>query len=144
MNTKYIIGIVCGVVVAGLLLAPIYVYAADPNIIAPLNKGGMKSPVSSGGQIIDIILSVVQWMYTILFILAVLFILIAAYNFILGGTDPKKIDLAKLQLRYAVYAIVVALIAGGVALIINRFLADSIGPGPGDPVNPNTPGIPRT
>jgi hypothetical protein len=53
----------------------------------------------------------------------VLFILFAAYNFVQGGANPEKVKVAKTQLKYAVIAIVVALVASGASWIIAQFLA---------------------
>ncbi|HPW34502.1 MAG TPA: pilin [Candidatus Paceibacterota bacterium] len=73
--------------------------------------------------LVDILANIVKWLYTIFFIVAVLFILIAAYNFMQGGSNPKAVETAKSQLKYAVIAIVVALVASGVSLMIELFLS---------------------
>jgi heme/copper-type cytochrome/quinol oxidase subunit 2 len=87
-----------------------------------LNPIGIESPIQSVTQATSIFVTIVQWIYTIFYIVAVLFILIAAYNFLLGGSDESKIKTAKAQLKYAVIAIVIALISTGVAKIIDNFL----------------------
>jgi ATP/ADP translocase len=95
--------------------------------IAPFNEGNTKSPIKNVEEIKDIFINIVKWVYTIFYIVAVLFILIAAYNFLLGGSDESKIKTAKAQLKYAVIAIAIALISTGVATIANNFLKDNSG-----------------
>ena len=93
----------------------------QPNI-APFNTGATQSPIQSATGAVNLFVTIVQWVYTIFYIVAVLFILVAAYNFIQGGSSPEKVKIAKAQLQYAVIAIVVALIASGVSLVLQRFL----------------------
>ena len=100
--------------------------ASHSDVVAPFqNDAGMSG--GGGGlwtvtSLLAILVSIVQWIYTIFFIVAVLFFLLAAYNFMLGGVDEKKIATAKNQLRYGVIAIVVALLSAGVAYAIDTFL----------------------
>jgi hypothetical protein len=95
---------------------------AKPDI-APFNTDTTKSPIQSAEGVLDILLNVIKWVYTAFFIIAVLFILLAAYNFIRGGDNPEAVKTAKAQLKYAVIAIVIALLASGASVIIGMFLA---------------------
>lgn len=78
--------------------------------------------IDSFEKIKGLLTKAVSWMYTIFFILAVGFILWAAYLYLTAGEDSSKVDKAKKQLVNAVIAIVIALIASGVSGIINSFL----------------------
>ena len=78
-------------------------------------------PVTVSGWV-AILVNVVQWFYTIIFIIAVLFILLAAFNFITSGGDPTKTTAAKKQLLYAVIGIVVALLSYGVVTLVQNSL----------------------
>jgi uncharacterized membrane protein len=73
-------------------------------------------------DILDLMQSAVTYMYSAFYILAVGFILWAAFNYLQGGTNPKKIETAKAQLKYAVIAIVIALVASGASAIIQNFI----------------------
>lgn len=97
------------------------IFAASVDI-APFNKGDTASPVTSAPQIFGIVRNIVIWIYRAFFVVAVIFLLIAAYNFIQGGTNPEKIKVAKGQIKYAVISIVVALVASGLSWIIAQFL----------------------
>ncbi len=48
-----------------------------------------------------------QWIYTIIFFVALIFILLAAFNFLTGRGNEKKIRTAKKQLRCGVIGIVI-------------------------------------
>jgi hypothetical protein len=85
----------------------------------------LNSPVEQTNQVETILINVVKWTYTVFFIMATIFILVAAYNFLRGGTNPKAIETAKNQLKYAVIAIVIALVASGASLLIKNFLGPS-------------------
>lgn len=78
---------------------------------------------SSVSDIKAIITQLVTWMYEAFYIIAVGFILWAAFNYLQGGTNPEKIKAAKSQLKYAVIAIAIALIASGVSVILNSVLS---------------------
>ncbi len=115
---------------ASLLVLPLAARAATstvPDAINPFgNNPQLKSPVTDiQTQILGsngILATIVQWVYTTFFIVAVLFFLLAAYNFMLGGSDEKKIATAKNQLKWGVIAIVVALLSVGAAYAIDTLL----------------------
>jgi len=73
---------------------------------------------------VGVLLTVVQWVYTILFIVAVLFILLAAYNFVMSKGDPEKVGNAKKQLLYAVIGIAVGLLSYLVVALVRNSLSN--------------------
>ena len=75
---------------------------------------------------VSILVTVVQWIYTIIFIIAVLFILLAAFNFITSKGDPAKTTTAKKQLLYAVIGIAVALLSYGVVTLVQNSLSSGL------------------
>ena len=81
-----------------------------------------QSPIKSYRDVWDLVHNIVVVVFDVFFVVAILFILLAAYNFLIGGQDEKKLATAKTQLKYAVIAIVVALVAGGASLLIGSFL----------------------
>jgi fumarate reductase subunit D len=78
--------------------------------------------VTSKEQIITIIQNITGWFAVIVFILAVVFILYAAFMFITAGGDDEQIKKAKHVLLYGIIGIVVALIAYGGVQLIASFL----------------------
>lgn len=77
---------------------------------------------STVGGIVDIIRQVVRWIYIIFFIIAVLFIIMAAFTYLTAGGDPEKVAVAKNRLIYAAVAIAVAFLAVGFEAIVRNFL----------------------
>jgi NAD/NADP transhydrogenase beta subunit len=71
-------------------------------------------------------MTVVKWIYTIIFIVAVLFILLAAFNFITSKGDQTKVQTAKKQLLYAVIGIAVALLSYGVVNLVQNSLQSGL------------------
>ena len=78
--------------------------------------------VSSFDDIVGLFIKATRWLYTIFFIVATMYILFAAYTYLTAGGDATKVEKATKMIKNAVIAIVVALLASGVALIINNFL----------------------
>ncbi len=97
--------------------------AITPGTIPTFGDLGLeKSPVESTSGLIGVLRGIVQTTYIIFFIIATLFILFAAYNYLTAGGQPEKINTAHKQLLYAGIAIVVALLAVGTSAIIKNFL----------------------
>jgi heme/copper-type cytochrome/quinol oxidase subunit 2 len=105
---------ILGVVGLSLLLAG----SAAAVDIPGINQTG---PTTVSGAV-DVIKNVVKWVYIIFFIIAVLFILLAAFTYLTAGGDAEKVKSAHNQIIYAAVAIVVALIAVSVDTIISTFL----------------------
>lgn len=112
LKTKISVGTLIGL--SALLASVVLVGAAPPQIPS--------SPVTTVGGIVDVLDNIVRWVYIIFFILAVLFILLAAFTYLTAGGDEEKVKKAKSQIIYAVVAIVVALLAVGFQVIIRTFL----------------------
>ena|SRR3989344_5609348 len=78
-------------------------------------------PTTVSGTV-DILRNIVKWIYIIFFIVAVMFILFAAYTYLMAQGDPEKVNTARNQIIYAIVAIVVALLAVGMDTAIATFL----------------------
>lgn len=81
-----------------------------------------KEPVSSFDDIINLFDKAAKWMYTIFFIVAVMYILFAAYTYLSAGDNSENVKKATKMIKNAIIAIIIALLSGGAALIINSFL----------------------
>jgi hypothetical protein len=65
---------------------------------------------------------IVNWLITISFAVAALFIVFAAFTFITAGGDPEKINTARNQVLYALIGVAVALLAWGLVTFIKSAL----------------------
>ena len=82
----------------------------------------MNSPIKTPGDISRVLEQIVRWTYYIFFVLAVYFILIAAFSYLTAGGDPEKLKKAHSSLLWAFVAIAIALISVGAAQIVKSFI----------------------
>jgi phosphoglycerol transferase MdoB-like AlkP superfamily enzyme len=80
------------------------------------------SPVQSLWDIERILTTIVNWIFTILMIVAVIYILLAAFAYLGSAGDPEKVKTAQNRLIYAAVAIGVGLIAQGVRFVVSNLL----------------------
>ncbi len=105
------------------------VFAITPGEIPSSGDLGIDPTLKdeSMGGIQTIISTIVRWTYIIFFIVAVLFILFAAFTYLTAQGDPEKVKTATNQIIYAAIAIVVAFMAVGIDLIVKSILKDQGG-----------------
>ncbi len=95
----------------------------------------------TAGGIKSIIETIVRWTYIIFFIIAVLFIIFAAYTYLTAQGDPEKVKNAHNQIIYAAIAIVVAFMALGIDLIVKSIIDNQGGGGGGKQYWPTPKGF---
>jgi len=110
-----------------ILTATITLGAITPGSIPDAQQLGIQqdSPIKSSDALLNVIANIVKWVYTIFFIVAVVFILFAAFNYLGGASEPEKIKKAHNMLIYAAIAIAIAFLSVGAHLIVKNFLKNS-------------------
>ena len=106
---------------------PLLTFAQSPTAgnVAP---NSLPAPViTSLRGLITYICNAINWVFTFLVILTILFIIIAAFRYLTSAGDPEKVKAANHQLIYAAIAIAVALVAKGIPLVVAGFLGASQG-----------------
>jgi len=98
-----------------LLVLPVAILAQEPTTTIP-------TIVTAPGDIIVIIERVANWFFAILLAVALLFILIAAFQFLTSGGDPGKVQTARQALTYALIGIAVAFLAKGLVMLVKFVL----------------------
>lgn len=78
------------------------------------------APVSLGG-VAKLICTAAAWAFFFLIILAVVFVLIAAFKYLTASGDPEKVKGASHMLIYAVVAVAVGILARGLPLVVGSF-----------------------
>jgi len=73
-------------------------------------------------QLIGIIETIANWMFAILLAVALIFILMAAFQFLTSGGDPMRVEKARMNLLYAVIGIAVAFLARGFVALVRLVL----------------------
>ena len=91
----------------------------------PLGTGATDIKTASG--VVGIIITIVQWTYTIFFVIAVFMILMAAYTYLTAQAEPEKIKNATNQIVWASIAIAVALLAVSISMIVKSIVSPSGG-----------------
>lgn len=81
-----------------------------------------ESPIKSIADILKVLNNVVKWIYIFFFVVAILFILFAAYQYLTSQGNPETIQKINKQIFYAVIAIVIAIVSVGFDVIIRKFL----------------------
>lgn len=116
-NFKTIVGTVSGV---GASLLPVMAAAAT---LPP-------APITTLTGFQTFICTVIAaWMFTFLIVLAVVFVLVAAFKYLTAAGDPEKVKSAGSTLIYAAVAIVVALFARGLPLIVGSLFSTTLAGG---------------
>ena len=90
-------------------------------VVAQIPGIQQTGPTTVGG-LVDVLKGVIRWIYIIFFVIAVMFIIFAAFSYLTAGGDPEQVSKAKSRIIYAAVAIAVALLAVGFEVIIRNFL----------------------
>ena len=85
-------------------------------------RGTFTPDVTSVEQIYQLVQRIARWIQTFFFLIAGVFIVLAAFGYLTAGGDEEKVKSAKQKLVYAIVAIVVAVFAFVVATIIANFI----------------------
>lgn len=107
------------IALGALLLIPVLTNAQQ----IPKSNGGI--PLISPDPQFNISLfvaNVLSWAFGLLIVIAVLFVLYAAFLYLTAGGDEEKIKQAKNYIIYAVVALVVGAISQALIAIVNNFL----------------------
>ncbi|HVM76807.1 MAG TPA: hypothetical protein VMU07_01510 [Candidatus Paceibacterota bacterium] len=100
------------------LVLPALVIAQGP----PPPANVPQSNITSLASILSLLCTVFAWMFWFLVVLAVIFVLIAAFRYLTAGGNPEAVGSAGHTLLYAAIAIGVALIARAVPFVVGSFL----------------------
>lgn len=80
------------------------------------------TPIKDIQGVMNILTNIVNYMYTAFFIVAIAFVLLAAFNYLTAQDDAEKIKSATRQIMWAAVAIAVALMSVGFNKIVESFL----------------------
>ncbi len=119
-----------GITVAVLLLLPALTQALVLTHVCP---DGTQIPseipcqpgVVKGDEnvVYGILERVISILFYVLMFLAIIMILIAAFNYATSGGDSEKVDKAKSAILYAVIAVAIAILARSIPYLVKSFVA---------------------
>ena len=97
-----------------------------PLIAGAVTLINLPTNVSRVEQLLDKVCNIVNLIFTILLIVAVIFIVIAAFTYITGGGDPENVSKASRQILWAVIAVVLATFSKILPVVASNFLGTGI------------------
>ena len=95
--------------------------AVMPYIAWAQGKQPAPTPITTLPGVLQAICTAVDWIFTFLIIIAIIFVLVAAFKYLTAGGDPEKVKSASHNLIYAAVAVAIGIIAQGVPLIVITF-----------------------
>lgn len=105
------------------LVLPAMAFAQNlPQPIAPTGSNVPQGNITSLQSILQLLCTVFAWAFYFLIVLAVIFVIVAAFRYLTAAGDPEKVKAAGQTLLYAAIAIGVALLARAVPLVVGNFL----------------------
>ena len=111
------IGKIVPVSLLGLLLGSVIFQIASAQTLLVLPTGPQ-----TGGDVIDLILRLTDWLFFGFLLLAVIFIILAAVQFLTGGGDPAQVALARKKLFIAGGAVAIAVLSRGFIAVVRRVI----------------------
>jgi hypothetical protein len=91
---------------------------AEKGVECPKDFGSDASPTI----IVDLVNKVANWMFTLLLIIAVVYIILAAFNYLTSEGNEEKVTAAHKALVYAAVAIAVAVLSRGFVYVIRNIV----------------------
>ena len=88
----------------------------------PSPFGPIPTGATTGGEFIEILVGITDWIFVFLLILAVLFIVLAAFQFVTAGGDPAAVGQARNKLIYAAVGVIVAALSKGLPIAIRSIV----------------------
>lgn len=96
--------------------------AASPGTCIEASGAQLPTGPQEPNQLILIIRSSTSWIAAGVLLFAVIFIILAAFQFVSAGGDPQQVQQARRKLLYAVAGIMLVFLAGGTMFILQSIL----------------------
>lgn len=83
-----------------------------------------RSPISiprgpqSGLEVLGILVNITNWIFTIFLMIAVIFLILAAFRFVFSGGNPDAVSQARVSIIFIIIGITVAVLARGIPGVI--------------------------
>ena len=117
--------IILGTALIAVLALPIAVGAQGtppPPLDDTFTGGAADTDVAEVGDFQTLLSSIVGWVQIFFYVVATLMIILAAWDYLTSGGNEEKISGAKNKVIYAVVAIAIAVIAGGIVRLVENFV----------------------
>ena len=87
-----------------------------------LPAGQLAKGPQTGLALLDLVDVTTNWVFAIFVVLSIIFVLLAAFQFVTGGGDAKKIEEARQKLIWAAVGIIIALLAKGIVPVVRSIV----------------------
>jgi len=99
-----------------------------------VSAGWLEDILGIGGQpeaaprtdVMVILDSLTNWMFAILLVIAAIFIIVAAFNFVTAAGDPEKTKTARMYVLYALIGVLVGFAARGLVMLVERIVEPAV------------------
>ena len=88
----------------------------------PGHIGGIPPGPQTGNDFVALIEGIIDWVFVILILVAIIFIVLAGFQFITGGGDAQQTAQARQKLIWAAVGIAVALLARGIPAAVRNLM----------------------
>ena len=78
--------------------------------------------VTSGSGLVGLVQSLTNWLFVGFLLTAVVFVIMAAFQFLTGGGDPVSTGAARKKLMWAAIAVIIAVLARAVPLVVQKII----------------------
>jgi len=121
-----LLGLVLGIMSVSLLAGPAMAISAGEGPTNIIGGGPVSSQFGSISGWVEILLTVIRWFYTLIFIIAVAFILWAALDFVTSKGDDTKVKEARKKLMFAAVGIAVALLSYAIVQLVQSSVSSGL------------------
>jgi hypothetical protein len=119
---KTLFGIVLAVSVLAMVGAPVVFAQTGPPTDFDLPTTGIPT---TGTGLLERVALIGNWVFAIFLAISIIYIVLAAFQFVTGGGDPAQVTAARQKLIYAAVGIAIALLAAGFDDILRNILVAS-------------------
>lgn len=119
MKLQKTVGIVSVLSIAVMVGLP-FIAAAQPT--------DLPTPIENYSDVTGLIRTIGGWMLGILLVLAAIFIIVSAYFYLTASGNEETLKKAKQFLIYAIVAVAIGLIAGGLSSLVQNIVGTNVNP----------------
>ena len=87
--------------------------------------GEIPAGPDSGKSFLGLVQNLTDWLFLIFMLAAVVFVIFAAFQFLMGGGDPSQVSSARSRFLWAVVAIGLAILAKTIPIVVQNIITAS-------------------
>ena len=78
--------------------------------------------IATGQELVELIETIGNWIFTVLLVVAAVFLIVAGFMFVTAGGNPEAVTKARQMLINALIGVAIALLAKGLVLLVGNIL----------------------